>query len=101
MAGVRLPFLPQGTFWSSWDYCKTPKTKGGRIYVQIARDGEVTFHEGYLTEKEAKRLEKASNGAEPEKPAERCELTKAMQNYLDLHRHSAVRTELLAHATLA
>ncbi|MCP4185546.1 MAG: chromosome partitioning protein ParB, partial [Hyphomicrobiales bacterium] len=56
---------------------------------------------GYLTEKEAKRLEKASNGTEPEKPAERCELTKSMQNYLDLHRHSAVRTELLTHGDIA
>ena len=29
------------------------------------------------------------------------ELTKAMQNYLDLHRHAAVRTELLGHQGIA
>ncbi|MCP4185521.1 MAG: ParB/RepB/Spo0J family partition protein [Hyphomicrobiales bacterium] len=93
--------LDVGDYWSSWEYCKTAKKDGGKVYVRIANDGEVTFHEGYLTEKEAKRLEKASNGTEPEKPVERCELTKSMQNYLDLHRHSAVRTELLAHGDIA
>ncbi|MCP4182615.1 MAG: ParB/RepB/Spo0J family partition protein, partial [Hyphomicrobiales bacterium] len=93
--------LDIGDYWSSWEYCKTAKKDGGKILVRIANDGEVTFHEGYLTEKEAKRLEKASNGTEPEKPVERCELTKSMQNYLDLHRHSAVRTELLTHGDIA
>lgn len=93
--------LEIGDYWSSWEYCKTAKKDGGKVYVRIANDGEVTFHEGYLTEKEAKRLEKASNGTEPEKPTERPELTKPMQNYLDLHRHSVVRTELLSQNDIA
>jgi len=93
--------LAQGTFWSSWDFKETSKKDGGRVYVQIANDGEVTFHEGYLTSKEAKRLENVSNGIDAEKPTERPELTKAMQNYLDLHRHSAVRLELLNHGDIA
>lgn len=93
--------LEIGVFWSSWEYSKVPKKDGGRVYVQTTRDGEVTFHEGFLSGKEAKRLEKALSGEEVEKPLERPELTKVMQNYLDLHRHAAVRFELLSHAGIA
>ncbi len=90
-----------GEYWSSWKYSRIAKKDGGKVYIEIANDGEVTFHEGYLTSKEAKRLEKSSNGIDAEKPAERPEVTKAMQNYLDLHRHSAVRSELLNHGDIA
>lgn len=89
-------------FWS-WEHVRTPKKKGGRVYVAITQDGEVTFHEGWLTEKEAHRKakEKASGEAgERAKPA-RPELTKVMQNYLGLHKHAAVRTELLASPAIA
>ncbi len=92
--------LDVGAWWSSWEHVKAPKTKGGKIFVEISRDGEVTFHEGYITQDEAKRREKAlADDAEtkPEKP----ELTKAMQNYLALHRHAAVRTKLLSCQGLA
>jgi ParB family transcriptional regulator, chromosome partitioning protein len=88
-------------YWSSWEHSETSKKDGGKIYVQATKNGEITFHEGYLTQKEAVRLEKALNGEEPTKCAERPELTKAMQNYLDLHRHSAVRRELLNHTGIA
>lgn len=78
----------------------TAKEDGGRVYVQIARDGEVIFHEGYLTEKEAKRKKQSEQGAESV-AAGKPELTKPMQNYLSLHRHSAVRSELLGRADIA
>lgn len=93
--------LEIGEYWSQWEHSQATKKAGGNVYVQIARNGEVTFHEGYLTQKEAKRLEKIANGEEPERVTERPELTKAMQNYLDLHRHAAVRTELLNHNDIA
>lgn len=89
-----------GAFWSSWEYRAISKKDGGRVYVQIASDGEVSFHEGYLTEKEAKKLERKS-GTDDGAKAERCELTKPMQNYLDLHRHAAVRQQLLSHQGVA
>lgn len=94
--------LEVGAYWASWEYSKIPKLKGGQIYVQIATDGEVTFHEGFLPEKQAKRLAVIENGetVADEKPT-RPELTKAMQNYLDLHRHAAVRSELLNHQDVA
>lgn len=89
--------LDVGDWFHQWDHVKTPKSKGGRIYVQIRRNGEVEFFEGYITQKEAKRAEKAKSGEiTQEKPA-RPELTKPMQEYLDLNRHTAVRCELLKH----
>src|SRR3546814_12801716 len=53
----------------------------------------VTFHEGYVTSKEAKRLERGLGlGSGPKVP--RPEVTGTMQNYIDLHRHAAVRAAL-------
>ena len=97
--------LDVGEHWPSWEHTKTAKKDGGKVFLQIACDGEVAFHEGYLTIKQAKQLEKAANGEAVgetvEEKAQRPELTKAMQNYLNLHRHSAVRTELLNHGDIA
>ncbi len=105
--------LDIGERFATWEHVRTPKKRGGKVFVSIARDGEVAFHEGYLTEKEARRKEKASaakkggadddgegDGGSAAKP-ERPELTKPMRNYLGLHRHAAVRTELLARPELA
>lgn len=36
------------------------KKKGGRVYAAITQDGEVTFHEDWLTEKEARQQTKGS-----------------------------------------
>ncbi|MCW2308860.1 ParB/RepB/Spo0J family partition protein [Rhodobium gokarnense] len=90
-----------GAFFASWEYRKATKKDGGRVYIQIAKDGEVTVHEGYITEKEAKRRDKAEAGNTDEQSCERPELTKAMQNYLALHRHAAVRLDLLSDPALA
>jgi len=95
--------LDIGERWSKWEHRQKSKKQGGRVYIQISRDGEVTCHEGWLTDKEAAKLNKAKaaeNGDTASSP-DRPELTKAMQNYLDLHRHAAVRVELLDHPQIA
>lgn len=98
--------LDIGKHFATWEHQKTPKTKGGRVYVAITRDGEVVFHEGFITLKEAHRKQKAAalgeDGSEGTcgKDA-RPELTGKMRNYLGLHKHAAVRTELLAHPGIA
>lgn len=92
--------LEPGERWMSWDYQKTPKSRGGRVYVTCTRDGEVAFHEGFLPVKEVRKREKAA-AAGTDSAALRPETTKAMQNYLGLHRHAAVRTELLRHPGMA
>ena len=77
----------------SWEYEKAAKRKGGRVYIDVRSTGEVIFHEGYLSSKEARRAARG-DGAEPAKPA-RPEVTSTLQTYLDLHRHAAVRAALL------
>ncbi|CDX12625.1 conserved hypothetical protein [Mesorhizobium plurifarium] len=92
--------LEPGQYFHSWDYEKTPKRKGGKVIITVSQRGEVEFHEGYLSRKDARRAR--SNGEadeEAERPAKpsRPELSGPMQNYVDLHRHAAVRVSLLDH----
>ncbi|AUW57525.1 chromosome partitioning protein ParB [Sphingobium sp. SCG-1] len=91
--------VPASEHFHSWEYEKAPKRKGGRVYVDVRSTGEVTFHEGYLTRKEARR---AASGDTPEGPKpQRPELTSTLQTYVDLHRHAAVRAALLARPEVA
>jgi ParB family chromosome partitioning protein len=92
--------LECGQRFDRYDFRHTSKTKGGRIYVEVRKSGEVTFHEGYLTEKEAAARAKSESGAGPEKVA-RPEVTSAMNDYINLHRHAAVRAELAKHGGVA
>lgn len=95
---AQVTVLETGTYFARWDHRKCPKKDGGHVFVELSTQGEVTFHEGYVTAKEAKRREKAETGTAPfPKP----ELTKAAQNYVDLHRHAAVRADLLNHTNLS
>ena len=92
--------LDVGDYFPSYEYVDTAKEDGGKVYVRIAQNGEVTFYEGQLSRKAVKAKEKATDGAGTD-TSQKPELTKAMQNYLDLHRHSAVRAELLSHQGVA
>jgi ParB family chromosome partitioning protein len=78
-----------------WDHEKTAKRKGGRIYIDIRATGEVIFHEGYLSRKEALRVGRDDASSQAPKAA-RPEVSGTMQTYIDLHRHAAVRADLLA-----
>jgi ParB family chromosome partitioning protein len=91
--------VPPPEHFHVWEYEKAPKRKGGRVYVDVRSTGEVTFHEGYLTRKEARRVAsgEAPQGAKPQRP----ELTSTLQTYVDLHRHAAVRAALLARPEVA
>lgn len=94
--------MPRGDWFRSWDYVYAGKRKGGRIYVEVRDSGEVSFHEGYVTTKEAKRLSNGdgNGGAVPEKPS-RPEVSGPLNAYIDLHRHAAVRADLVGHAGVA
>jgi ParB family transcriptional regulator, chromosome partitioning protein len=91
---------PLGQYFETYEHVATPKRKGGRVYVAIRQNGEVSFHEGYLTRKEAKRIEKGESPQTVTKTV-RPEITSAMTAYVDLHRHAAVRNELAAHPHVA
>jgi ParB family chromosome partitioning protein len=87
-----------GEHFYGYDKIRRGKDEGGKVYIACARDGTVECHEGWLDEKEARRLDKAAAKASGEGKADapaKPELTKAAIRYLELHRHNAVRVELL------
>lgn len=92
--------VPPAEHFHSWEYERAAKRKGGRVYIAVRANGEVAFHEGYVTRAEARRLEKGEGKAAATKP-DRPEITSTMQTYLDLHRHAAVRAGLLDHSSVA
>src|SRR3546814_11664718 len=73
---------------------------GGRVYIDVCDNGEVRIHEGYVTSKEAKRLERGEAiDTGPKVP--RPEVSSTMQTYIDLHRHAAARAALTCHPKVA
>ncbi|WP_244884319.1 ParB/RepB/Spo0J family partition protein [Sphingobium cupriresistens] len=92
--------VPPAEHFSTWEYVKASKRHGGRIYVDVRGTGEVTFHEGYLSRKEAERIAKGQASGSGSKVA-RPEITSTMQTYLCLHRHAAVRAALTGHPAVA
>ncbi|MBB5708197.1 ParB/RepB/Spo0J family partition protein [Sphingopyxis panaciterrulae] len=97
--------LDCGQRFDRYDHRHTSKRQGGRVYVEVRKSGEVTFHEGFLTEKEAAKRARneglgSDGGAAPDK-VQRPEVTSAMGTYIDLHRHAVVRAELAKHGGVA
>jgi len=93
--------VPATEHFHGWEHEKTPKNKGGRVYIDVRASGEVVFHEGYLSRREAERARRADQPqVEAAKPA-RAEMTAKLQAYVDLHRHSAVRAVLAGEGGVA
>ncbi len=95
-----------GEYWSKWERVKASKQDGGAVHITCRSNGEVEVHEGYITQKEAKRRKREKLARETGEDGtatgtDRPELTQPMQNYLALHRYAAVRTELLGHKGIA
>ncbi|MBV9510543.1 MAG: ParB/RepB/Spo0J family partition protein [Caulobacteraceae bacterium] len=103
--------LEVGEPFHAWEYEKTPKKKGGKVFVTLSQRGEVVVHEGYLSAKEARRARaQAAKGkggqdrageAGALAKAVRPEVTSGLQDYIDLHRHAAVRATLADHPAVA
>ncbi|MBU0865543.1 MAG: ParB N-terminal domain-containing protein, partial [Alphaproteobacteria bacterium] len=92
--------VPRGEYFHRYEFVKAPKRKGARVYIDVRASGEVDFYEGYVTSKEAKRLERGEPiDTAPKVP--RPEVTSTMQTYIDLHRHAAVRAALTRHPKVA
>jgi len=92
--------LERGSRFLSWNHSHMGKRKGGRVYIEVHATGEIGFHEGYVSEKEAAARAKGETGAAPAK-VERPEVTSALNSYIDLHRHAAVRAELAKQGSVA
>lgn len=92
---------PASEHFQHWEYEKAPKRKGGRVYIDVRASGEIVFHEGYLSRKEAKRLARGEQPTSEQPKVVRPEITGPMQTYIDLHRHAAVRAALLSRPKVA
>lgn len=89
--------MDRGDTFHLWEHERCQKRKGGRVYAAIGHRGDVTFHEGYVTCKEARKKEKGETVAKPVRP----EISAPIQNYVDLHRHATVRASLLSQPATA
>ena len=94
--------LDRGRYFDRWNHVKATKKQGGEVFIEVRDSGEVTAHEGYITEAEHKRRQKQANGKD-DKPVSdaKPELTGPAQNYVELHRHAAVRAALLGAPSVA
>jgi len=86
--------MERGAYFNTWEHERCPKKKGGKIFATVSHRGEVAFHEGYITIKEARQRAKGT-GTDSPKPV-RPEVSAALGNYIDLHRHAAARASLLS-----
>jgi len=89
--------LPTGETFQHWEHERCPKRKGGKVFVAVSSRGEVTVHEGYVTRAEARKAELGDALAKPVRP----ETSAPIQNYVDLHRHAAVRADLIGQPSVA
>ncbi|MFS0771197.1 ParB/RepB/Spo0J family partition protein [Sphingomonas sp. 1P08PE] len=92
--------VPPAEHFAPWEYEKAAKRKGGRVYLDVRSTGEVAIHEGYVSRREAARLARGETPLTDARPP-RPETTAAIQTYVDLHRHAAVRATLLDHPRVA
>ncbi|WBO24464.1 ParB/RepB/Spo0J family partition protein [Sphingomonas abietis] len=99
--------MEPGSYFHSYEHERVSKDQGGKVFISVRHDGEVEIHEGYLSSKEARRARSAAaKGATSEADkatarAGRSEVTSALQTYIDLHRHAAVRAVLADHPPVA
>lgn len=94
--------LERGQYFYKWDHAQRSKDEGGKVYIEIRHDGTVTCHEGYVTQAEAKRLDRAANGESDIEPTQiKPEMSGPMADYIGLHRHGAARASLLKHPAIA
>jgi len=98
--------LEVGQRFQQYEHVKVSKKKGGKVFVAVSHDGAVEIFDGWLSQKEAKKLAKAEercDGKTAKKPRA-CTgpvMTQALENYVDLHRHLAARQALIAHPQTA
>lgn len=93
--------LERGAFLHRWDHQTRTKRQGGKVYVELRHDGTVTFHEGFISQAEARRQEKKTGNddapAAPVKP----EMSGPLAEYILLHRHGAAQASLAGQPAIA
>lgn len=103
--GWQTELMERGRGFNSWAYSKRPQEAGGKVFIAVGNDGEVETHLGYLTNEDAKKIKAILTGedeAEAKKtPTQKPEMSGPLKEYVTLHRHSAIRAELLNHPKVA
>ena len=86
-------------YFQTWEHEKAAKSKGGKVFIAVSHRGEVVFHEGFVSRRDAEKARRAARGESEVKPVKpsRPEVSSGMQTYIDLHRHAAVRVTLTDH----
>ena len=103
--GWQVEILERGRGFHSFGYTKRSKESGGKVFISVAHDGQVEAHMGYLSNEDAKKIQTILTGeveagakkATTQKP----EMSGPLKDYVTLHRHSAIRAELLKHPSVA
>lgn len=94
--------LERGAYFAAWEHEKRARTKGGMVFAEIRHDGSVTYHEGYVSRAEARKLDKAETGGDDnETKTIKPELSGPLVEYIGLHRHGAACALLLGHPGIA
>ncbi|MDB2438769.1 ParB/RepB/Spo0J family partition protein [Hellea sp.] len=95
----------RGHYFPRYNHAAHPKDQGGRVYVETRENGEVTFHEGYITDDEAQKIRRALSNGEAKvgkaTKTNRPEMSGPMADYMNLHRHAIARAELIKRPDLA
>ena len=107
--GWTVELLERGQRFHEWNYVKRPKEAGGKVFISVGTDGHVKASEGYLTAEDAKKIQAILTGADEKtdkakpssKPSSKPEMSGPLTEYVNLHRHSAIRASLLARPDIA
>jgi ParB family chromosome partitioning protein len=92
----------RGKSFHSWDHHKRPRTRSGKVYIEISHSGRVLCHEGYVSQAENRKIEQAEAEKNGANPIIKPEMSGPMRDYINNHRHSAASASLLrADSTLA
>lgn len=97
--------MERGKSFNQWGHVKRPKEAGGKVFIAVGNDGAVEAHLGYLTSEDAKKIQAILTGDDDaetkQKATQKPEMSGPLQQYIALHRHSAIRATLLDHPKVA
>lgn len=103
--GWHAELMERGRGFHSFGYTKRSKESGGKVFISVAHDGQVEAHMGYLSHEDAKKIQTILTGEDEtgakKATTQKCEMSGPLKEYVTLHRHSAIRAELLKHPSVA
>lgn len=103
--GWQVEVMERGAHFHNWGYTKRTKDAGGKVFISVGHDGAAEAHVGYLSNEDAKKIQAILTGEDETEgkkaPKAKPEMSGPLKEYVTLHRHSAIRAELLNHPKVA